>query len=416
MLFSLVAPAVHGGVASEWNEVLAQHRSLADVFYTPPLEARLHASMHLAMAEALRDAQGSAVRGRASEATQRAALAAAAEAIVVEWLPGSRIRAEALAARQLAGIPEGAEKAKGLACGRAAAARVLATRAGDRWIEIMGLSSAEGPVPDRSANEVQRLARGESELLSPWLAVAPLTLKSVEKIKVEVPAYTAMDGTVRVNYWLRESKLFAAVDRTVAPQMLAQTWSERPVVAWNRVAQLVAEGRGLGLEAETRLFATLNLALADATISALHWRYTLGSWRTQFVQIWGDARTTPVGATDILAPAMIDGINGGTARAEMRRMLIPPLINYPSVTATLAGAAQAAMIECLKGDRTGFTIELGGGSEPRSRSFGGIEEAARESALVATFDGRHTREAAIAGHKLGLGVGREAAKRFASGR
>lgn len=97
---------------------------------------------------------------------------------------------------------------------------------------------------------------------------------------------------------------------------------------------------------------------------------------------------------------------------ETHRVLIAPLADYPCLAATLAGAAQAALAG-LKLDRSGFTLEATDDKGARlQRSFGSIAEAARESAFVATLDGRHTREAGIAGHALGSAVGRTVSKHF----
>ena len=117
----------------------------------------------------------------------------------------------------------------------------------------------------------------------------------------------------------------------------------------------------------------------------------------------------PLRSSETTAPAVFDGLEHGVARLEFRRTLIPPLPNFPAFNAVIAGAAESALVECLKGDRRGFSVA--GPRADFSRSYGSVAEAARESVFVVSLDGRHTRESAIAGYQLGKQVGREAARR-----
>lgn len=413
LLLVFGSAVAHGEVVTDWNVAFAQYTAAPELALAPQLEARVHAMAHLAIVEAIAEVRRGSRRGSESALADRAAAVEAAKSMIAALLPEYASRAEALAAEQLAALPEGNDKARGLASGRAVAARVLRARAADGWIALTMSHPPYGPLPDRSEELARAIADGAAPPRSPWRSVRPFFLKSAGQLEPAVPSFTAVDGSVRVDYDLLQSKLFNAVDRTNAPDVLPRTWDASPVVAWNRIARAAIAGRGLTLAEEARVFALLNLALADAALSALHWRFTLGSWSDMFIETWADGRGRPMSPSATTAPAVFDSFQSGTAVLETRRVLVPPRPNYPSLAATLGGAAQAALIAGLKFDHGGFTLEVTNRDAPTlSRSFGSIAEAARECAFVATLDGRHTREAGIAGYQFGAAIGREVARRF----
>jgi hypothetical protein len=101
-------------------------------------------------------------------------------------------------------------------------------------------------------------------------------------------------------------------------------------------------------------------------------------------------------------------------RSDILRVLIPPTPNFPSVDAAVAGAAQAVLTRFFKTDQIAFTLPKGtahAGDSSAPRTFVSISAAARECAYVASLDGRHLREACIAGYSLGTSVGSYVGKR-----
>lgn len=415
--FLLLSPTARADAISSWSETITRFASAPGAKRVEHFEARAHAIVHLALAEAAKDAAG-LTRSRGDlDVAQRVAVAEAARTVVPEIWPAEREAVEALVTRQLATVPEGALKNRGLACGRAAAMRVMSGRVEDGWRELRTGDALSGLMPDMSEQAALAIARGASPPSSRWLVATPFFLKSARQIAAPVPVFIAMNGSARRNPALSDPRFFASVDRTQEADVLQQTWRESPVLAWNRIARALAQSRRLSLAEEARLFAVLNAALADAALTALHWRFDLGSWNFTLVESWADTRTSPMRSTEVTAPAVFDGIEQGTVQLEIRRVLVAPLPNYPSFAAALGGAATAAMAECLGGDRAGFTLEVPvDGSAPLQRSFGCVADAARECAFVATLDRRHTREACIGGHQLGAAVGREVARRFARAR
>jgi hypothetical protein len=210
--------------------------------------------------------------------------------------------------------------------------------------------------------------------------------------------------------------LFNSVDRTLPPDTLQMTWSEDPLIRWNRVARAVLESAHADAATEARLLAVLNVALSDALVAAKHWCFKLGSWRAINVQTWEelDGKALLPGEQFV---SVSDGYDIRSVRQHYGRILIPPQRDFPSVAATLAGAAQAALAGCWKTDRVAFTLTPSGPSSMTraevARSYTSFSEAAREAAFVASLDGRHCREACVSGYQLGAAIGAYAGKRSA---
>jgi hypothetical protein len=60
---------------------------------------------------------------------------------------------------------------------------------------------------------------------------------------------------------------------------IAHFWVESSPLQWNRIARTVSEAAGFGVWANTRLFALLNMALADGYIGSLEAKYFYNYWR-----------------------------------------------------------------------------------------------------------------------------------------
>ena len=75
-----------------------------------------------------------------------------------------------------------------------------------------------------------------------------------------------------------------STSRTVEQTEIAQFWGYGPSTAtppghWNQIAQSVAVGQGTSIEQNARLFALLNIAMADAAIVSWDCKYVYNYWR-----------------------------------------------------------------------------------------------------------------------------------------
>lgn len=409
-----LATAARADVVLAWNETLADFFSAPGAGLPPPAQARAWAMTHLAIEQAILATSGKSRPVGAPTDEQQAAAATAACDVLHRILPGARGRFETFAQTQLHELKlEPDAKARAMAAGHAAAGLVLQKREGDKWLEtdprVAAIQALADPLQSVTATNYR-------EPKSPWLAAAPFVLKKADHFEVDAPYWTDFEGKRHVNAWLERAKMFDSVDRA-APGALAQFWSESPIVAWNRIARLLVERAGLDLAGRARVLAAVNLAMADAMLSSLHWRFRYNAWHARWAEHWmpvvGD--TSPTDVT-----AQIDGGNETLAvRPESRRILTPPVRNFPSTAAAVAGAASAALAKVIETKQPGFTLSFraaAGEAGLPGRGFADLAAAGRECAFASSLDGQHSREACVAGYRLGETIGNYVAKQTRASR
>ncbi|MBL9211098.1 MAG: hypothetical protein JNL92_11565 [Opitutaceae bacterium] len=398
----LTAPALtlRADAVFAWNEALLHFSTSAAGAMPFPLEARAYAITHLAVLEAL-DALPADLADD-DRTARRAAVVTAAHDVLLALLPAGTAMFDALAARHLDALPDGAGKTQGRATGAAAAARVLQARSADGWEQAV----RGGREPGRSGIDEADLARGVAPALSPWLDPRPFALKSADQFEVEELRRVRMNGEVTVNHRLGASRLFEGLDREAAFAAREAFWAQSPLVAWNRIARQACAGRPTDLRDQARVLARLNVALADAALAGAHARHVVGNWRAVVAEVWQPVDARLALATDVVA-RIDDGTHHEAVRLEYGRVFVPPVAHYPAVGATLAGAAQAVLGAYFGRDRLAFALPVGA----EGRTFPGFSAAAREHAFVTSLDGVHSREGCVAGYELGASIGRYAARR-----
>ena len=177
--------------------------------------------------------------------------------------------------------------------------------------------------------------------------------------------------------------------RTPGQTVTALNWTDNTVSHWNNVAVTVALTRERSLSQNARLFAWLNIAMADGGIGIWDAKFFYRFWR-------------PISAITL---ADTDG-NAGTTADPAGTSLIPTPNHqeYPSGHSGLSGAA-ARVLARVFGDRTTFTheTEIAPFAPRTHRSFSSAADEANESRI---YGGIHFRTAVRHGRILGDNVGR----------
>lgn len=414
-LVAIFPGRLRADVVLAWNEALVQISATKAGWLRPHLEARAYAMAHLAIEDAIRRADAGGREGEQRATAQRAAVVTAARDVLTTVIPEAAPAFAALAEKHLAVISDGPAKTAGVSAGRVAAAQLLQQRADDGWSALAWFE----PAPLTAAPPTEALAHGDDGPPSPWLGARPFGLKTVTQYTVAELRTFHGNGEVVTDESLQDARFFRGIDRAAAVQTYEQRRWIRPLAWWNRVARQVGVERGMDLPAQARLLAGLNVALADATLVALHGQHVTGSWRAINTNVWRSLDGRLQLATDVVA-SVDNGHNTEIVRQESQRVFIPPVPNYPSVPATLAGAAQAALKEFFHTDRVNFAVPSAYRSattksaeaEP-PRVFASFSAAAREHAFVSSLDGVHLREACVAGYALGESIGAYVGKRRA---
>jgi hypothetical protein len=137
----------------------------------------------------------------------------------------------------------------------------------------------------------------------------------------------------------------AATARSEEQTAMALCWSdgagtETPPGHWNSIAGTVAMSLGNTLEQPPRLFALLNMAMADAAICAWDAKYTYDFWRPITAIQNGDADGNDLTTTDALWEPLI---------------ATPPFPEYVSGHSTFSAAAAIVLARFYGTDDVPFT-------------------------------------------------------------
>jgi hypothetical protein len=368
-------------VVVEWNTAMTSYsESLPPPGMPPIVETRIYAMTHIAA--------WNAIRVDSPHYSKKAAVAQAAHDVLVNQFPDGAAGFDDLLTAQLAAIPDGNRKTRGVQRGAAAAAGMLAKRAND------GSATAEGPyAPGTNPGDYQFTPPFDGPpfngyaAFTKWGLVTPFVMNDVKRFRAP-PPYNVRD--LEYTYDFIEIKTLGSLNsasRTADQTNLAIFWYENSSFGWNRIARLLAKQQSNTLVEHAHLFATLNAALADAYIASLDSKYLYNFWR-------------PITA---IRRAANDGNNLTEADPAWQPLLLtPPVPDYPSAHAAAGGAASAVLISFF-GDEHIFTLRSTLPVPPRT--FNRISDAAKENSISRMLVGIHFRLACTAGYEQGLSVG-----------
>ncbi len=383
----------------QWN-ALALDAIRADRT-APPMAARDLAIMHVAIYDAVNsiDRQFSPfvsyvdVHPRASK---DAAVAAAAHQTLVALFPAQRAVFDTKYTQTLAAIPDGTAETQGIAAGQAAAAQILAARATDGATATVTYTSGTDP-----GDWVPTPPGFLSPILPQWPDVTPFVMTAADQFLPVAPPSLTSTAYARALNEVKEIGSATSSTRTADQTAIAQFWANGPGTStppghWNVVADIASQNKGNSLEDNARLFAMLNVALADAAISCWEAKYVYDMWR-------------PVTA---IREAETDGNSATTEDAAWSPLLATPAFpTYSSGHSTFSGAGAAVLKEFFGTDRVSFVLpsETAGIAD---RSFRSFTQAAEESGMSRIYGGIHFSFDNTAGLKSGRQIGRYVASKF----
>jgi PAP2 superfamily len=312
--------------------------------------------------------------------------AAAAEAghdTLVALYPSMKGEIDQQLANELAAIPEGTAKGEGVGVGHLSAAFMLAARADDG-------SSVKPPVfpggtePGDWRPAPPAFAPG---VFTQWPAVTPFVLDRAAQFRpVAPPALTSAAYAQALNE-VKSLGQNTSSTRTADQTVTAKFWPGPIWTTWNEIAEKSAVAHHSDLVHTARLFALLDLSLADTTIAFYDAKYQYHLWRpiTAIRQAENDGNPATAGDptwTPLLATA--------------------PDPSYPGAHSAISGAG-AAVLASFYGDH--HSISVTSDVLPGvTRSFNSYSAAASEAGLSRIYGGVHTRIDHEAGIKLGRDV------------
>ena len=384
-----IPSAAHGDVITDWNT--AALNAIRVNRTSPPVASRalaiLHASMYDAVNGISRSHEPYFVQSAVpSSASKEAAAAAAGHRVLMTLFSREPHRFDHLYHATLAGIPDGPHKSAGIAWGEYVAAQILAARDNDGSAAIVAAPEDSGP----GAWVATTLAY----LLPQWAFVWPFAMPTSASFRPDGPP--SLDSARYAADFNEVKTLGAAMGstRTADQTLIALFWAdgagtETPPGHWNSIAQVVAGMSGNTLEQDARLFALLNLAMADAGICAWDAKYSYMFWRPITAVRNADDDGNPATASDPAWQSLI---------------ATPPFPEYVSGHSAFSGAAATILARFFASDEVTFSI--GSDFVPGVVwQFTSFSAAARQAAESRVYGGIHFRSASEDGLVGGIGIG-----------
>jgi hypothetical protein len=380
------------------NPVIEWNRTLLVIVRTPGAQpgtihstrsfAMLHAAIFDAVNNIDRDFVPYAVGHPhvSRKASAEAAADQAAHDILVSLYPAFAATLDSELQQDLAQIPYGRDKTDGIEEGQDVAAAILALRATD--------GSATVLPPFMPKNQP-----GSYQLTPPnfapadfiqWPRVTPFALARANEFRLgPPPSLTSEEYTKSFNE-VKSLGLITSTTRTADQTQIGQFWNGNIQDFWNEIAQTAALTHHLNLEQSARLFALLNISLADTTIAFFDTKYTYDLWRP------------------VTAIQMADTDNNPDTAQDSAWIPLPtktaPDPSYPGAHSAISAAA-AEILRLSLGDQIALDVtseSLAG----VTRHFTSFSEAAEEAGLSRIYSGQHFRFDHHAGKRLGHQVAR----------
>lgn len=376
-------------VILEWNEVAYDAFGGTEYLHSL-MAARINAMTHLAMHDALNAIYPVyakyAFTGSNAGADPVAAAAAAAHTVLLHEIPDKAAFLDAALQQTLAAVPEGDTKEKGVLLGKAAGQAIIDARLDD--------GSAENPISPLPPSDIP----GHYQTVPPfdfvfapfWQDVKPFGLQRKDQFRsAPHPALHSYEYATAFNE-VKEIGRLGSTARTEDQTAYANFWYEFSEAGWNRVARIAAKNKKLNLLETARLFALVDMAMADAYVAGWDSKFHYNLWR-------------PYTA---IRNAHLD--NNGNTTEDLgweSEKANPPVQDYSSTHSALGNAA-ATILAGILTDNVPFTMSSPTAIPAGSvRSFTGFRQAADENADSRVMAGIHFRFACTAGQELGDKIG-----------
>jgi membrane-associated phospholipid phosphatase len=378
------------------NPVIEWNRTLLVIVRTPGAQpptihsTRNFAILHVAMYDAVNNIDGRfspylvRLSNISRQASEPAAADQAAHDVLAALYPAFQSNLDEQLQQDLAQIAEGQDKTDGIAVGETVAAHILAFRKDD--------GANVTPPPFKAGNDA-----GDYQLTPPnlapadftqWPAVTPFALARADEFRPSPPPQLASDAYARAFNEVKSLGIVDSTTRTPEQTVIGRFWNGNIQDFWNEIAQTAAAGHHLNLPQSARLFALLNIGLADTTIGFFEAKYTYRFWRPvtaiRLASEDGDPRTKP-------DPNWLP-LSTKTA----------PDPSYPGAHSAISFAG-AEVLKAYFGDRFAFDV-TSESLQGVTRHFNSFSSAAQEAGLSRIYAGQHFRTDHIAGKRLGQQV------------
>lgn len=435
--FSVEASETVGDPVLYWNEVIldaiahdANETYGSALHNNPGATSRILGMFHGAIYDSINSIRRThepyltLVPVRTGTGATDSAVAYAAHGILSAMYPDQQSVFDTALETHMEDVPDSTEKDIGAIVGRIVADAMLNARNSD-GSEIDGTYVA-GDQPGQ--HRVDPLNPDQSYWGPTWGEVTPFVLSDGSQFRApEPPAITSQEYADAYNEVkaVGGDGIITATTRTDEQTEIGTFWAYdgskmlgTPPRFYNQIARTIIENQNTDVAENARLFALMNLAVADAGIAAWDSKFHYGYWRPVIGIREADVGTGPSGLGDDNPDTEGDPewtpLNS-PASNQSGQDFTPPFPTYPSGHATFGAAAFRTMANYFGTDDIAFTVtsdelngvttDTDGNVRPLSpRSFSSLSEAAVENGMSRVYLGIHWNFDASSGIDMGNSI------------
>ncbi len=292
-----------------------------------------------------------------SRASDVAAVSQAAHDTLVAMYPHQQAFIDAKLTQALALVPNGRSETRGINVGKFVAQKILVARTND-GSEVVGQYIPDGQI---GHHDVDPLNPNQGFLTPAWGSVTPFAIPSTDAIPTPtVPSLGSVEYAQAYSQ-VKELGEETSTERTTDQTEIGIYWGYDvarglgdPPRLYNQIARVVAQQEGNTVAENARMFALINIAMADSGIQAWGVKYREDFWRPIIAIRQGDAdgnantvgdvNWSPLGAPRS-NPLPTEDVN-----------FTPPFPAYTSGHATFGGAVFKTMQNFYQTDDISFSI------------------------------------------------------------
>ena len=387
---------VRADLVLDWNT--AALHAIKTQKTAPPMAARNLAILHASIFDAVNGIKqpheqhyhSYLVKTHANgHASEEAAISAAAHKVMVTLFPDGTAQFYQYFVNALAELPNDRARQAGVAWGELVARTILAARVND------GAAANVPYTPGVNPGDWAPTSPGLKPALYPqWPQLACFAMVSGAQFRPPTPP--RLETVTYATDFNLTKRLGAthSTDRTAEQTLIANFWADgagtvTPPGHWNVIAQDVSKQRHLTQDQNARMFALLNLSLADAGVVAWDAKYAFNYWRPITAIRNADRDTNAATEKDA---------------AWTPLLVTPPFPEYISGHSTFSGAAATVLARFFGTDR--MTFVAGSEGVPGvTRTFLSFSQAAAEAGVSRIYGGIHFMSANTQGLHAGAQLG-----------
>lgn len=383
IVMALCSMTAHADVVTDWNQIAIDMLKAANVTVNP--WSRSMAMVHVAMSDAINTVQGryasyTAKLPAAPNASAEAAAVSAARHILIQLVPAQRAKIDEAYADSLARLPDGAAKNDGITLGERVAALVQADRSTD---------ATNAPDNYRPITMPGVWIPTQPPSFAEYAQAKPWGMKSADQFRPGPPPPLSSALYARDYNETKDLGGAKSVKRTAQQTEAVRFWTTGNgnfLPSWNQVARQLSAAKGLGLAENARLFALLNMGIANNYICDWDAKFHYNRWRPVTAIRNGDQ----------------DGNDATERDAGWTPLNVTPMHpEYPSSAAIVAGVS-SGVLESVFGTGSLQTLTVTDSADSRlQRQFNSIAQMAEEQRMVRIWGGIHFRNSLEVSEQMG---------------